>query len=101
MSASETTTDAAPRREMRVRISNRAGFHLRAAALFAKRAAQFNCHIEVRVGQRHANGKGVMDLLTLGAAAGTEMLISATGGDAEDALAALRDLIQGNFEEKQ
>jgi len=100
MSTGEAKIDTVERREIRVRISNQAGFHLRAAAQFAKRASQFRCNVEVRVGQRRANGKAVMDLLTLGAAAGSEMHITAVGDDAEDALASLRDLVLNNFGEK-
>ena len=99
MATGESSAGASTVRETTVRIGNESGFHVRAATLFATRAVKFDCDIEVRVGQRKVNGKGVMDLLTLGAVEGATMHIRAVGSDADEAVAALRVLIRNNFGE--
>ena len=100
MAAGESNASASTVSETAVRIGNESGFHVRAATLFAIRAAEFECDIEVRVGQRKANGKRVMDLLTLGAAEGTTMHIRAVGSDAAKAVVALRALVRNSFGEE-
>ncbi len=99
MAANESNADASTVSETTVRIGNESGFHVRAATLFASNAMKFGCDIRVRVGQRKVNGKGVMDLLTLGAVAGADMHIRAEGNDATEAIAALHALVEDNFGE--
>jgi phosphotransferase system HPr (HPr) family protein len=50
-------------------------------------------------GDRTANAKSILTVLTLGAHQGAEITIQAEGADADDALAALESLIKKNFEE--
>lgn len=82
-----------------VMIQNELGLHARAAALFVKIAYKFDSDIELIKGAQRANGKSIMGLLTLAAAPGTEVCIEASGNDAEDAVAALTELINNKFGE--
>jgi phosphocarrier protein len=85
----------------KVEIENKLGLHLRAAAELVKVANKFKSHITVNQSIQHANGKSLMGLLTLAAAKGTVLEISAEGEDAKDAIAALKTLIAKKFGEKE
>ena len=81
-----------------VTVSNPQGMHLRPAGSFAQTAAQFSSRIEVKKDNQPADGKSVMDLLTLAVSGGEKMFISAEGPDAEAAIEALAQLVENGFE---
>ena len=85
----------------KMEIVNKLGLHLRAAAELVKTANKFKCHLTVTHGIQHANGKSLMGLMTLAAAKGVELEVTAEGEDAKEALAALRGLIAKRFGEKE
>lgn len=85
----------------KVTIVNKLGLHLRAAAEFVKVASKFKCQINVKHGIHNASAKSLMGLMTLAAAKGTTLEIIAEGEDAKEALAALKQLIQKKFGEKE
>jgi len=70
------------------------GLHARPAALFVQRAAGFSSAIRLSCGERSADGKSILGVLQLGAAAGSTVVISAEGDDAEAAAEALAAFIQ-------
>ncbi len=80
-----------------VTILNAQGLHMRPAYLFAETAARFDSQIEVEKGDIRIDGKSVLSILTLGAAQGSEVCIEATGSDAQDAIAALEQLVVSGF----
>ena len=82
-----------------VTISNRRGLHARAAAKFAKLAARFDCDIEVRRLDQQVAAQSIMGLMMLAAAPGCTIEICAYGREAEDAIAALADLVNRKFDE--
>ena len=71
---------------------------MRPAYLFAATASKFQSQIEVEKDNIRIDGKSVLSILTLGAAQGTEVVIRATGADAEDAVQALSQLVSSGFE---
>ncbi len=86
--------------ERRIKIINVNGLHARPAARFAEMANKFNSEILVRTeNKEEVNGKSIIDLLTLGAKRGTEILITADGDDKEDALNVLEGLVNDGFDE--
>ena len=86
--------------ELRTKIINTNGLHARPATRFAEVANKFNSKIFVRTkNKEEVNGKSIIDLLTLGAKRGTELLITADGEDKEIALDALEGLVNDGFEE--
>ncbi len=89
---------AAAARRM-VEICNQKGLHARAAARFVKTASQFDADIWVRKNGTAVSGRSIMGLMMLAAASGTVIEISATGGDAEAAVAMLARLIECKFDE--
>ncbi len=82
-----------------VDITNALGFHLRAASRFVQLSQQFQANVRVCCDGRAANGRSILDLLTLAAGCGAGLEIEATGLDAEDALAALCALVEVKFQE--
>jgi phosphocarrier protein len=80
-------------------ICNRRGLHARAAAKFAKLAAQFDCDIEVTRQDQTVSGQSIMGLMMLAAGPGSTVEISAYGLQAEEAVAALCSLVRRKFDE--
>jgi phosphocarrier protein HPr len=76
-----------------VGVSNVLGLHLRVAGRFVKLANAFQSDVRVHCKGVIANGRSILDLLSLAADCGTILALEAQGHDAEDAVAALADLI--------
>lgn len=69
------------------------GLHARPAALFVKTAKQFSSEIVVAKGDKEANAKSPLKIMTLAAKKGDRISIRAEGDDAEEAVDALVELI--------
>jgi phosphocarrier protein HPr len=80
-------------------ICNQRGLHARAAARFVKMAVQFDAEVTVRKNGTPVSGRSIMGLMMLAAAPGTAIELTATGPDAEAAVAALANLIECKFDE--
>ncbi len=80
-------------------ICNQRGLHARASARFVKLAAQYDADVVVRKNGTEVSGRSIMGLMMLAAAPGTAIELSATGPQAEQAVAALADLIECKFNE--
>ena len=81
-------------------IRNRLGLHARAAAKFVHTATRFTSQIRVTRDGRTMDGKSIMGILLLAAAAGTTVVITADGVDEVDAVDALCRLVEGGFGEE-
>ena len=82
-----------------VRINNRLGLHARPAMSFVDTANSFNADIRVQKGEQVVDGKSIMQLMMLAATQGTELDIAAEGTDADEAIQALTELVERNFDE--
>ncbi len=80
-------------------VTNPQGLHARPADMFVKTASRFESKIELVKDSERVDGKSILAILTLAASEGTKLSIEATGHDAEQALAALADLVAQNFAE--
>jgi len=87
--------------EITLTVRHEVGLHARPAALFVQTAKQFNCDIKVTHGEREANAKSILGVLTLGANQGAVITIRAEGEDADQALVALEALVKDNFGEAE
>src|SRR5215210_7794032 len=72
------------------------GLHARPAAQFVKTAKQFDSRITVTKGEREANAKSPLKVMSLGAKKGEKIVIKAEGDDAEEAVNALVEFISVN-----
>ncbi len=85
-------------------VRNPSGLHARPAATFVKAAAGFTSDIRVtnlaRDSERSASAKSILGVMQLGVACGHELCVEATGEDAEQALNALRSLVEAGLGEE-
>lgn len=80
-------------------IVNTKGLHARASAKFVQCAARFDAQIMVAKDGSAVAGTSIMGLMMLGAGIGSEIAVSASGPQAEAALAALTELVASKFGE--
>jgi phosphocarrier protein len=82
-------------------IVNKKGLHARATAKFVQCAEKFNADIQVSRCGDVVGGTSIMGILTLGAGIGSIIRVAATGPDAEQAIAAIADLVANKFGEDE
>ena len=93
----ETMQQAGP---VIVTIRNKRGLHARASAKFVTLASSFDAVVTVAKDGAYVTGTSIMGLMMLAAAPGDTVELSATGPQAEIALAALAGLIEARFDER-
>ena len=81
-------------------IVNARGLHARASAKFVKCAERFDAEVTVSRDGQSVPGTSIMGLMMLGAHPGSVIEVCATGPQAEDAVTALRELVDGKFGEE-
>jgi phosphocarrier protein len=92
------TTQETVSREVIVGIEQ--GLHARPADLVAREARKWQSRIELVADRQRADGKSILDLLTLAAESGTRLVVEATGPDAREAVEAIGRLFDHNFTEQ-
>ncbi len=88
--------------ELRITVANRLGLHARPAARFVQTVGQFDATVtaeNVTAPAGPASARSLNGVATLGVQQGHEVLIKASGPQAAQALAALRDLADRDFDE--
>jgi phosphocarrier protein len=81
-------------REIEVKIKNADGLHMRPAMQFVDIASQFASDITVSNEDNSVDGKSIMQMTMLAATHGTKLKIKAQGPDADQAIVALRELVE-------
>ena len=83
-----------------LKITNKKGLHARASRKLAELALAYDStRISVRREGDEADARSLMDLMMLGAGIGDEVEIEARGPQAEEAMAAVEELINAKFHE--
>tara|TARA_B100001778_G_C18283049_1_gene491859 strand:+ start:253 stop:522 length:270 start_codon:yes stop_codon:yes gene_type:complete len=82
-----------------ITIVNRLGLHARAAAQLVRMANEYPCDIHLDKDGQVSNAKSVMEVLMLGAPAGTSIKVSADGEKEEEALKSIAALFAARFHE--
>ena len=82
-----------------VTINNEVGMHARPATFFIQKANEFKSGIWVEKDERRVNAKSLLGVLSLGITKGTTITLLADGSDEKEAVAALSELVSGNFGE--
>jgi len=80
-------------------IINKLGLHARASAKLTQTASAFQSEVWITRNDRRVNAKSIMGVMMLAAGQGSSVSIEATGADAEQALAAILQLIGDKFGE--
>lgn len=83
--------------QVRLQIRNPMGLHARPAAHVVKTASRFRADITLTAGRKSASAKSINQVATLGVRQGQDVVVSAIGPDAAEALAAMMDLAHDNF----
>lgn len=85
-----------------LKIDHSVGLHARPAAEFVKLASTFPCDIQIKnstTETKFVSAKSILGVLTLGVNQGHTVLINAEGEQADQALEAIKKLIESNFGE--
>jgi phosphotransferase system HPr (HPr) family protein len=84
---------ALPIARRRIELGEAHGLHLRPAARFVEVARRYAADVRVRCSGSEADGKSVLDLISLAAGIGMVLELEARGPGAGEAVIALADLI--------
>jgi len=82
-----------------VTIINKLGLHARAAAKFVSTSGRFQSSIKVLKGSQEIDGKSIMAIMMLAASKGTELELIIDGPDEQEAMDAMKSLIDDYFGE--
>lgn len=82
-------------------IVNRKGLHARASAKFVQTVERHEAEVTVTRCGETVGGRSIMGLLTLAAAQGTSIYVTAAGREAQAALDALDALLSNRFGEDE
>lgn len=80
-------------------VRNAEGLHARPADLLVRLANKFNATIQIGKNSEWVDCKSILSLLTLGAAQGTKLSVSAEGPDAADAIESITSLFEAGFDD--
>ena len=83
--------------EAELLIRNELGLHARACALFVKTASKFRSEVMVSRDDLQVNGKSIMGVMMLAAEEGSTIVVTADGPDENEAISAIRELVDGKF----
>ena len=73
------------------KVIDETGIHARPATLLVQAASKFQSNIELEFNGRKVNLKSIMGVMSLGVGQGADVVISAEGADADDAIAAISE----------
>ena len=82
-----------------IEIINKLGLHARASAKLTQLAGGFPCDVWMEKNGRRINAKSIMGVMMLAAGKGSKVIVACEGERADEALAAIHDLIADRFGE--
>ena len=83
-----------------VLVVNRLGLHARPSAKLTATAGRFRAEVWLSRNTRRVNAKSIMGVMMLAAARGSTLVVEADGPDADEAVAAVVELIASGFGEE-
>jgi len=82
-----------------VTVANLAGLHMRAVAMIVTEARKFKARVVIAKGGQEVEATDMLQLMTLGAAAGEQLSLEGFGDEAQAAVEALEELFLRKFDE--
>jgi len=84
-------------------VKNQLGLHARAAARLVSLTSRFTSKITLsRTGKNEfIDGKSILGILMMAASMGTQISFMVSGSDESEAIAAIEELFDNDFQEKQ
>jgi len=86
-------------KQLEITINNETGLHARPAKTLVNLVKQFKSDVVIRHGEKKANAKSLISVLTLGASKGSQLKIEVNGEDEETALAQIEAAINSGLGE--
>jgi len=83
-----------------VLINNESGLESKKAALFIQRASNYKSSIWIEMGERKANAKSLLGMLSLKIPNGTKVNLIIEGDDEEEAIKSLEEFLADGMEER-
>ena len=80
-------------------IINKLGLHARASAKLTQLAGRYPCEVWMEKNGRRINAKSIMGVMMLAAGKGSTVVVDTEGDQADEALAAILELIADKFGE--
>lgn len=85
--------------EKKLTIVNQRGLHARASAKLVKLVEEFDAEVNVSKDGQTVDGTSIMGLMMLAASPGCCIRVSVSGAQAEEAMAAITELVEDGFGE--
>ena len=82
-------------------INGISGFESKMATLFIQKASKYKSSIWIEKGERKANGKSLLGMMSLGLGNGTRIVIAADGEDQKDAVQELGKFMEEGLKEEE
>lgn len=76
-----------------MKIEIQSGLEARPVAMFVQVASQYDSSIYVEHENKRVNAKSIMGMMTLGLAAGEDVVVSADGTDEDDAIVGIEKFL--------
>ncbi|MCR3721605.1 MULTISPECIES: dihydroxyacetone kinase phosphoryl donor subunit DhaM [Prauserella salsuginis group] len=95
----ESGAQPEPGARAEITLDNEVGLHARPAALLARSIADVDADVRISLGDTDADARSVFSLMSLTARKGDTVVVTATGTQAEDAVARITALADRNFDE--
>ncbi len=86
--------------EKTVVITNKSGIHARPASVFVQTATKFKSKVKITAKGKTVDAKSILMVMSMGLVKGTEIVISAEGEDATQAVTSLVELVNSKFGEE-
>lgn len=80
--------------EKTFKVTSESGIHARPATTLVNQAGQFSSDITLDYNGKSVNLKSIMGVMSLGIQSGAEITIKAEGSDADEAIAALEEVMK-------
>ena len=77
-----------------VTVRLKTGLQARPAAFFVQEANRYAAEVFIEKDNKKVNAKSIMGVMSLAVSTGTEIIISADGSDAEEAVKSLAEMVQ-------
>lgn len=81
-------------KEINVVVIDPVGLHARPATVAVNAASKFKCEVNVSFNDRAVNMKSIMGVMSLGIPTQSEVTISCTGDDEEQAIVAIEEVLR-------
>lgn len=82
-------------------VNNPKGLHLRPAGLLSQLAGQFQADLTLTKDGLTVDARSVLDMLTLVATQGSEIVVTGKGDDAEEAVVALTEFLESDVHDAE